>query len=192
VDEKGRLKEEVLAALVEHLIEKGVHGLTPLGSTGEGAYLDWSSKQRVIRVVVEASAGASVAIALPDHDAADRGSVIYDATEALPAVSRVRARCLWLGPQGLRPGANLELRCETQMAGVRVEAIAGRIDPATAELETAPIDVLHFGDLAEFQLRLGRPLLLEPSDIGTFFGRFILDQDDVFVGAGVVKEIYGG
>ena len=37
LDEKGRLKEQVLADLVDHLIRKGVHGLTPLGSTGEVA-----------------------------------------------------------------------------------------------------------------------------------------------------------
>jgi len=40
LDEKGRLKEQVLADLVDHLIRKGVHGLTPLGSTGEAPYLD--------------------------------------------------------------------------------------------------------------------------------------------------------
>lgn len=57
LDKKGRLKEKVLAELVDHLIRKGVHGLTPLGSTGEGAYLDWPTKRRVVEVVVEASGG---------------------------------------------------------------------------------------------------------------------------------------
>lgn len=57
LDKKGRLKEKVLAELVDHLIRKGVHGLTPLGSTGEGAYLDWPTKRRIVEVVVEASGG---------------------------------------------------------------------------------------------------------------------------------------
>ena len=57
LDKKGRLKEKVLAGLVDHLVRKGVHGLTPLGSTGEGAYLDWPTKRRVVEVVVEASGG---------------------------------------------------------------------------------------------------------------------------------------
>jgi 4-hydroxy-tetrahydrodipicolinate synthase len=57
LDEKGRLKEKVLAELADHLVRKGVHGLTPLGSTGEGAYLDWPTKRRVVEVVVEASGG---------------------------------------------------------------------------------------------------------------------------------------
>jgi 4-hydroxy-tetrahydrodipicolinate synthase len=57
VDDEGRLREEVLADLVDHLIRKGVHGLTPLGSTGEGVYLDWQTKKRAVEVVVEAAGG---------------------------------------------------------------------------------------------------------------------------------------
>jgi 4-hydroxy-tetrahydrodipicolinate synthase len=57
MDDKGRLKESVLADLVDHLIRKGVHGLTPLGSTGEGAYFDWPTKKRTVEVVVNAAKG---------------------------------------------------------------------------------------------------------------------------------------
>lgn len=57
IDNSGNLKEDVLRDLVNHLISKGVHGLTPLGSTGEGAYLDWPMKKRVVEVVVEAAEG---------------------------------------------------------------------------------------------------------------------------------------
>ena len=57
LNDKGRLKESVLADLVDHLIRKGVHGLTPLGSTGEGAYLDWPTKKRAVEVVVKAARG---------------------------------------------------------------------------------------------------------------------------------------
>jgi 4-hydroxy-tetrahydrodipicolinate synthase len=63
LDEAGRLKEHVLAELVDHLIRKGVHGLTPLGSTGEGAYLEWSTKRRVVEVVVETTRGRIPVIA---------------------------------------------------------------------------------------------------------------------------------
>ena len=53
----GRVKARVLAALVEHLIEAGVHGLTPLGSTGEFAYLSFAQKRRIVQVTVEAARG---------------------------------------------------------------------------------------------------------------------------------------
>jgi 4-hydroxy-tetrahydrodipicolinate synthase len=57
VDEGGQVKDEVLARLCEHLIDQGVHGLTPLGSTGEFAYLSWPQKRRVVEVTLQAAAG---------------------------------------------------------------------------------------------------------------------------------------
>jgi 4-hydroxy-tetrahydrodipicolinate synthase len=57
VDAAGRVKDEVLARLCEHLIAAGVHGLTPLGSTGEFAYLDRAQRRRVVEVTVAAAAG---------------------------------------------------------------------------------------------------------------------------------------
>ncbi len=40
VDASGRIRTEVLGRLCDDLIKAGVHGLTPLGSTGEFAYLN--------------------------------------------------------------------------------------------------------------------------------------------------------
>ena len=48
---------EVLARLCDDLIKAGVHGLTPLGSTGEFAYLAWPQRRRVVEVVIEAARG---------------------------------------------------------------------------------------------------------------------------------------
>ncbi len=55
IDERGRVKEAVLMRLVNDLIEAGVHGLTPLGSTGEFAYLDREQRHRIVEVVVQAA-----------------------------------------------------------------------------------------------------------------------------------------
>lgn len=63
IDPSGNLKEDVLSDLVNHLISKGVHGLTPLGSTGEGAYFPWEVKKRVVDVVVKAANGRVPVIA---------------------------------------------------------------------------------------------------------------------------------
>lgn len=53
----GSVKAAVLGELVEHLIGQGVHGLTPLGSTGEFAYLTWEQRCRIVEVVLEANMG---------------------------------------------------------------------------------------------------------------------------------------
>jgi|APTNR8051073442_1049403.scaffolds.fasta_scaffold04287_8 4-hydroxy-tetrahydrodipicolinate synthase len=57
IGEDGRVLDDVLARLVENLIAAGVHGLTPLGSTGEFPYLSWEQKRRVVEVTVSAAAG---------------------------------------------------------------------------------------------------------------------------------------
>jgi 4-hydroxy-tetrahydrodipicolinate synthase len=57
IDANGRVKKDVLKALVEHLIEAGVHGLTPLGSTGEFAYLDTAQRLEIVDCVVHAARG---------------------------------------------------------------------------------------------------------------------------------------
>jgi dihydrodipicolinate synthase/N-acetylneuraminate lyase len=53
----GEVKADVLGRLCGDLIEAGVHGLTPLGSTGEFAYLSWSQRRRIVEAVVEAARG---------------------------------------------------------------------------------------------------------------------------------------
>ena len=57
VHESGEVNAKVLARLCDDLIEAGVHGLTPLGSTGEFAYLAWPQRRRVVEVVIAAAKG---------------------------------------------------------------------------------------------------------------------------------------
>src|SRR3954451_3904774 len=53
----GRVREPALRALVDHLIASGVHGFSPLGSTGEFAYLTLEQRSEIVRIVVDAAAG---------------------------------------------------------------------------------------------------------------------------------------
>jgi dihydrodipicolinate synthase/N-acetylneuraminate lyase len=57
LDAAGDVKSGVLARLCDDLIVAGVHGLSPLGSTGEFAYLSWPQRRRVVEVVLEAAKG---------------------------------------------------------------------------------------------------------------------------------------
>ncbi len=51
----GRIKADVLARLCDDLIKAGVHGLTPLGSTGEFAYLNRAQREMVVQVTIAAA-----------------------------------------------------------------------------------------------------------------------------------------
>jgi len=57
VHETGEVNANVLESLCDDLIDAGVHGLTPLGSTGEFAYLTWPQRRRVVEVVIAAAKG---------------------------------------------------------------------------------------------------------------------------------------
>jgi 4-hydroxy-tetrahydrodipicolinate synthase len=55
IDASGKIRERVLAHLCDDLIKSGVHGLTPLGSTGEFAYLNAEQRTAVVRTTIEAA-----------------------------------------------------------------------------------------------------------------------------------------
>jgi 4-hydroxy-tetrahydrodipicolinate synthase len=57
VAEDGKIRAAVLGRLCEDLIAAGVHGLTPLGSTGEFAYLDHAQRTTVVQTTIEAANG---------------------------------------------------------------------------------------------------------------------------------------
>ncbi len=59
----GDIVEDVLVRLCDDLIKAGVHGLTPLGSTGEFAYLSWTQRRRIVEIVIAAAAGRVPVIA---------------------------------------------------------------------------------------------------------------------------------
>lgn len=55
LDAAGKVRTDVLGRLCDDLIKSGVHGLTPLGSTGEFAYLDRDQRMAVAQATIEAA-----------------------------------------------------------------------------------------------------------------------------------------
>src|SRR5438309_2307072 len=63
VDADGVVRTGVLAKLCDDLIGAGVHGLTPLGSTGEFAYLNAVQRETIVQTTIEAAKGRVPVIA---------------------------------------------------------------------------------------------------------------------------------
>lgn len=63
IDADGAIRTAVLGRLCNDLIEAGVHGLTPLGSTGEFAYLDRAQRMAVVEATIDAAQGRVPVIA---------------------------------------------------------------------------------------------------------------------------------
>ncbi|THB72348.1 MAG: dihydrodipicolinate synthase family protein [Desulfobulbaceae bacterium] len=57
LQDNGDVNRELLSRLCNDLIEHGVHGLTPLGSTGEFAYLSSEQKRTIVETTVAAADG---------------------------------------------------------------------------------------------------------------------------------------
>jgi 4-hydroxy-tetrahydrodipicolinate synthase len=55
IDAHGRILTDVLGRLASDLIKAGVHGLTPLGSTGEFAYLSREQRTAIVQATIEAA-----------------------------------------------------------------------------------------------------------------------------------------
>ena len=57
LDADGKIRGDVLGRLCDDLVKSGVHGLTPLGSTGEFAYLNNAQRATVVQATIEAAKG---------------------------------------------------------------------------------------------------------------------------------------
>src|SRR6266516_522194 len=84
----GAILEKPLRKLTDHLIEQGVQGLSPLGSTGEFAYLDREQKAEIVRIVVDETAGRVPVVA---------GVAAFSTVDAL----RQAERCAQLGADAI-------------------------------------------------------------------------------------------
>jgi 4-hydroxy-tetrahydrodipicolinate synthase len=75
VDADGRIRTKVLAKLCDDLIKSGVHGLTPLGSTGEFAYLDREQRAAVVHTTIESAQREGIPGAWCRRHPGDHGGV---------------------------------------------------------------------------------------------------------------------
>ncbi|QDU79930.1 4-hydroxy-tetrahydrodipicolinate synthase [Polystyrenella longa] len=57
LDSKGDINEEVLRKYVDWLIEKGVHGLYPNGSTGEFTRFTFEERKRIVSIIADQTRG---------------------------------------------------------------------------------------------------------------------------------------
>ena len=77
---------KTLAALVEKLIASGVHGIVPLGSTGEFYALSPQERLDVVKTVIQAAAGRVPIV--PGANASSTKDAIYFSVEAEKPVRR--------------------------------------------------------------------------------------------------------
>jgi bifunctional enzyme CysN/CysC len=141
-----------------------------------------------------ATAGDSIGVTLTDPLFLQRG-VVGAAAEAPPTLaSTFRARLFWIGRSPLAAGRVCRLKLTTQDAECEIERIERVIDAdALAETEPTslaadPVTRINRNDLAVVRIRCRQPIALDRfEDIGPL-GRFVLLDDGVIAGGGIVID----
>lgn len=83
IDARGDVAGLVMGRLIEDLIEAGIHGLCPLGSTGEVMYLTFAQRRRIVEETVRFARGQVPVVpgvaAFGLHDAVEQATAFEQA-----------------------------------------------------------------------------------------------------------------
>jgi 4-hydroxy-tetrahydrodipicolinate synthase len=146
LDARGAIDEPELRRYVDWLIEKGVHGLYPNGSTGEFTRFSAEERRRIVKIVCQQAAG--------------RVPVLAGAAEA--DVRETLAACECYAEYGARAVAIVspfyyKLSPESVYAYFREIALHSPIDVTLYNIPmfASPIDVPTIRRLAEFDRVIG-------------------------------------
>jgi 4-hydroxy-tetrahydrodipicolinate synthase len=146
LDDRGQIQEAELRRYVDWLIERGVHGLYPNGSTGEFVRFTPEERRRIVRIVCEQAAG--------------RVPVLAGAAEA--NVRETVSACAEYASYGARAVAIVSpfyyrLSAESVYAYFREIALASPIDVTLYNIPmfASPLDVPTIRRLAELERIVG-------------------------------------
>lgn len=125
-----------------------------------------------VEAMAEALPGRSVAMKLSgEHDIA-RGMVLTQPSDPPARSTRLSTTVIWLGEHPAALGRNCILKHPTGEYKARIDAIHGRLDPAT--LNSVPADSIACNDIAEVGLALDLELCFDPYRAGRALGSAIL------------------
>ena len=132
-----------------------------------------------------AEAGQSVGVTLTEQIFVERGEVMSHLDHAPLETNVFKARLFWLGRQPLAAGNGYTLKLGTLEAPVTVEAIERVID--TSDLSAKPAERIERNGAGEVVLRTKRLLALDEHRQSPTTGRFVLVEDYLPVGGGIVS-----
>jgi len=136
-------------------------------------------------VPLETAAGACVGITLEDQIFVERGEVASHLTDPPIETNVFRARLFWLGHRPLEVGKTYTLKLNTTETDATVQVIEHVID--TGDLSSRPAEAVERNAVAEVVLRTRRLLALDEHRDDPATGRFVLVEDHLPVGGGIVS-----
>lgn len=173
-----------------------IAGRIESGSLAVGDEVIFSPSNKITRIksiegwsVPEAATGAqageSVGITLAEQIFVERGEVMSHVADAPIETNVFKARLFWLGHKPLTVGTTYALKLGPLEAPVTVAAIERVID--TSDLSTRPADRIERNGAGEVVLRTKRLLAVDEHVSSPATGRFVLVEDYLTVGGGIIS-----
>ncbi len=132
-----------------------------------------------------AQAGQAIGVTLTEQIFVERGEVMSHLEHAPIETNVFKARLFWLGHNPLGVGSSYTLKLGTLEAPVTVESIDHVID--TTDLSTKPADRIERNGAGEVVLRTKRLLALDEHGANPTSGRFVLVENYLPVGGGIIS-----
>ena len=139
----------------------------------------------VPEVPTGAEAGQSVGVTLDEQIFVERGEVMSHLEDAPIESTVFKARLFWLGHSPVQIGKTYTLKLGTLEAPVTVEAIERAID--TSDLSNRDAGRIERNGAGEVVLRTKRLLPLDEHLRNPITGRFVLVEDYLPVGGGIIS-----
>lgn len=130
-------------------------------------------------------AGPCTALTVREPLFVSRGDVLASPDAGLVVATTIRARIFWLSRHAMTRDRRYEVRLGTQHADAEVVAISRIID-ASALVERDDRSRVPTHDVAEVELRVSRPLVIDPSGRARALSRLVI------VDSAAVKDLAGG
>lgn len=98
----------------------------------------------------------------------------------------IHANIFWMGDHAYRKGDPVTFKCATQEVEGRIGAIYRRFDPATIEVVERDAGEIGAAEIAEVEISLEKPAVVDPFTEIPEMGRFVLERAGHPVAGGII------
>lgn len=103
-------------------------------------------------------------------------------------VSSLGAVVFWIDDEAHTAGDRLMFRCVTQETPAKITKIVKKYDPASMQVVDTNATTIGHAEVAEVEIALDRPVVLDSYSRIPELGRFVLEKADCPVAGGVVRD----
>ncbi len=187
VQDVYRINNESVAVgkIAEGLVKKGQEVLVlPSGRRTRVGSIKVFGQRRT-----KAGSGESIGLTLAHGLDLKRGDIIASRGSHPCPMKNFTADVFWLTGRPLQAGASVTICCTTQKVRCVIEKIKKRIDTATLRTIEEDATELNQNELGNLKIRPIEPLIAETFHASEELGRFVVEERDQLLGAGIITDI---